>query len=281
MNPPPLITALVAVYNEEKHLERCLETLLGQSYQPLEVIVADDGSTDRSVEVAGRYAGVRLLRLPHAGKARAMNAAAREARGEILLFLDGDLSFDREYVRALVGPILRGEGVGSCHATERVQNPQNRWSRCWQISAGLTAEYRVRLTPEEIAAGSIIFRALRRDAFLSVGGFDDTGHTDDHTLNPKLGRKAVFVPEAICYHYNVETLAEVFAHGVWGGKSIHHRWGSRALASYFPPRSLLRAVWTAIRHRNPALAVYTTVAETGIFWGVFKRTLHLDRTYGR
>jgi glycosyltransferase involved in cell wall biosynthesis len=281
MNAQPVVSALVAVYNEERHLAQCLETLLAQSYQPIEIIVADDGSTDASAAVARRYERVRLVRGPHAGKARALNAAAREATGEILLFLDGDLYFDRDYVAQLVRPILDGRARGSCHAVERVANPENRWSRCWQRRAGLPPDERLRLSVQDIARGSPIFRALRADAFHAAGGFDDTGHTDDHTLHPKLGEKAVFAPDAVCFHYNVETLGEVFGQGVWGGKSIHHAHGARALLHYAPPRSLLRALRTVAREQSVMLAVYDLVHEAGIFRGLLARSLRADAGYGR
>jgi glycosyltransferase involved in cell wall biosynthesis len=281
MSPTAPVTALVAVYNEARHLGRCLESLLAQSYQPLEIIVADDGSTDRSADVARGYPGVRVLSRPHAGKAKTMNAAAAHATGEILLFLDGDLSFDPDYVRRLVEPIVEHGEIGTCHGTEHVANPDNPWSRCWQRRAGLPPGERLQLTPEHIAAGSQIYRALRADLFRSVNGFDDTGHTDDRTLYPKLRRPARFVREAVCYHYNVETLREVFGQGVWGGKSLHLTHGARALLHYLLPLSLFRAVRTLLRERSPRSALYDLTFEAGIFWGVLRRSLRLDATHGR
>src|SRR5262249_34876077 len=193
----------------------------------------------------------------------------------------GDLYFDPDYVGALVAPILSGAAIGSCHGTERVANPDNLWSRCLQMKCGFPPDLRLRLSPDEMVAGSIIFRALRRDLFVAVGGFDDTGHTDDQTLFPKLQSRAMFVPEAICYHYNVETLSEVFGQGVWGGTSVYLEYGPRALLYYVLPRSLIRAIGTGIRHRSLAILVYDVVVEAGIFLGLLKRTLRFDRTYGR
>ena len=66
MKAKPKVSAIVAVYNEERHLSECLESLLAQSYEPLEVIVADDGSNDLSVHIARRYPGVRVLLGSHA-----------------------------------------------------------------------------------------------------------------------------------------------------------------------------------------------------------------------
>ena len=96
-----LVTAIVAAYNEERHIAECLASLLDQTYEPLEIIVVDDGSTDATAAAVRAFAQVKLLQRPHEGKARAINAAAQAARGEILLFLDADLRFDRVYVAAL------------------------------------------------------------------------------------------------------------------------------------------------------------------------------------
>jgi glycosyltransferase involved in cell wall biosynthesis len=281
MTREPLVSALVAVYNEEQHLEQCLESLRAQSYQALEIIVADDGSTDRSAGIARRMPGVQLVSGSHRGKATAMNAGAACAAGDVLLFLDGDLYFDREYVARLVQPIVEGSAIGTCHATERVANPENAWSRCWQHRAGLPPDQRLRLSPSQLAEGSPIFRALRSDVFRSAGGFEDAGYDDDHTLYPKIRQRAVFVTEAVCYHYNSETLTQVFGQGVWGGKSVYRKFGARALLRYSPPLTLLRALRTLFRDLPGTLAIYDLTVETGIFWGVLRRCLRLGASYGR
>jgi hypothetical protein len=94
---PPL-SVIVAAYNEEKHIARKLEETLALGYprDRLEVIVASDGSTDRTDAIVGEFAarGVRLLALPgRRGKTAAQNAAARVARGEVLVFTDATTRF--------------------------------------------------------------------------------------------------------------------------------------------------------------------------------------------
>lgn len=268
----PLVTAIVAVYNEERHIGECLASLLAQRYAPLDILVADDGSTDGTVAVIPPHPRVQVLRRAHAGKAKAVNAAVAAARGEVVLILDGDLVFDPDYVRALVAPILSGEEIGTAHATEFVANPENRWARCLQARAGLPPDRRLALTSQRIAEGSIVFRAIRRADFLRVGGFDDIGYLDDQTLFPKLARRARFVPEACCRHYNPERLCEVFAAGVWGAHSILLLHGPRALLHYLPPLSLARALRAGRRARSPERALYDFVSECGVFWGLLVRT---------
>jgi glycosyltransferase involved in cell wall biosynthesis len=264
-------TAIVAARNEERHIAECVVSLLEQTWRPLEILVVDDGSTDRTAEIVRSFAAVRLLSQPHGGKARAVNAAAAVAQGDVLLFVDGDLVLDPDYVERLVAPIAAGECVGTAHATERVANPRNVWAACYQVRAGLPADRRLALSDAQLAEGSIVFRAIRASEFRRVGGFDDVGYLDDQTLFPKLGVRARWVSEAACAHYNAETLGEVFAMGVWGAHSIFVLHGSRALLSYLPLLSLLRAIRAAFRARRPCLAVYEAVYEAGVWSGLLRR----------
>jgi glycosyltransferase involved in cell wall biosynthesis len=268
---PARVTVIIAARNEARRISECLTSLLAQTYAPLEIIVVDDGSSDTTADIAARFAGVRVLRRAHSGKARAIAAAADVAGGDILCFLDGDMVFAPDYIATLVAPIVSGAEVGTSHGTELVANPDNRWSRCWQQRAGLPPDVRVRLTPRQVEAGSIVFRAVRADAFRRVGGFDDVGYMDDQTLSPKLERRARWVVEARCRHYNVESLGEVVALGRWGAHSILHRHGAKAVRSFLPPLIPLHAVRDAVRHGNPAMFVYTAAYEWGVFVGLLAR----------
>jgi glycosyltransferase involved in cell wall biosynthesis len=100
------VTAIVAVYNGGHYLAPKLESLLALDYpaELLEIIVASDGSTDDTNEIAERFGtrGVRLMRLPRGGKCAALNAAIREARGEILLLTDVRQLLDPQSLRYLI-----------------------------------------------------------------------------------------------------------------------------------------------------------------------------------
>jgi glycosyltransferase involved in cell wall biosynthesis len=275
----PLVTVIVPVYNEEAHIEECLRSLQAQTYRPIEALVVDDGSHDRTAAAAQRC-GVRVLQQRHAGKARAIALGAAAAQGEILVFLDGDLRFAPDFVEHLVAPIVAGECLGTSHAHELVANPENIWSRCLQLTSGLPFEKRLNLSYQQRAQGTPVYRAVRAGAFHRAGGFDDVGYFDDQTLGAKLGMPARFVDAAVCYHFNPASLREVFGMGSWRGKSVWHRRRWRGLRDYFPLRGVVRGLASAFRHRLPPLAIYVPVLECGIFWGVAKRALGLDRTYG-
>lgn len=109
---PPLISCVVPVFNGEAYLGGALDSILGQSYRPIEVIVIDDGSGDASPEIAqGRGPLVRVLAQQNRGPAASRNRGVSEARGDHLAFLDQDdlwhpEKLSRQYERFRLRPEL-------------------------------------------------------------------------------------------------------------------------------------------------------------------------------
>jgi glycosyltransferase involved in cell wall biosynthesis len=86
----PLISVIVPCYNQAHFLTEAIESILSQAYPHYEIVVIDDGSTDNTAEVAGRYPGVRCLRQENRGLAAARNTGLRKSNGDYLVFLDAD-----------------------------------------------------------------------------------------------------------------------------------------------------------------------------------------------
>lgn len=113
----PSVTVLVPARNEERALARCLESLLAQELDELEIIVLNDRSTDQTGRIAEKWAGrsggrlrvIHLSALPEGwlGKCHALHRGAAEARGEILLFTDGDVIFEPGAIRQAVALMVR------------------------------------------------------------------------------------------------------------------------------------------------------------------------------
>src|SRR5215813_10638726 len=92
MKETPLVSVIIPVYNYDRYLAEAIESVLSQTYQHLEVIVVDDGSTDRSGAVARSFAGrgVRYCYQAHAGIGPARNKGVELAQGDLIAFLDAD-----------------------------------------------------------------------------------------------------------------------------------------------------------------------------------------------
>jgi glycosyltransferase involved in cell wall biosynthesis len=86
----PLISCIVPAFNSERYIGEAIDSILAQTWTNIEVIVADDGSSDGTAAVASRYDGVSLHTQPTAGPAATRNLGASVATGELLAFLDAD-----------------------------------------------------------------------------------------------------------------------------------------------------------------------------------------------
>jgi glycosyltransferase involved in cell wall biosynthesis len=103
--PKPLITALINTYNHERFIERAILSVLEQDLPPaeMEIIVVDDGSTDRTPKIASKFESrLRLIRKKNGGQASAFNVALPEAKAECVAFLDGDDWWARGKVKAVL-----------------------------------------------------------------------------------------------------------------------------------------------------------------------------------
>lgn len=88
---PPMVSVIIAAYNAEKYVGQAIDSVLAQSYPSVEVIVVDDGSTDRTAAIVKGYgARVRYLHQENAERSAARNHGMRQARGAYLNFLDAD-----------------------------------------------------------------------------------------------------------------------------------------------------------------------------------------------
>lgn len=99
------VSVIVPVYNVEKYIDRCVQSLFDQVYENIEIVLINDGSTDRSGEMCDEYAKkdsrVKVLHQEYNGVADARNKGVAMATGEYIIFLDGDDEADKEYVSKL------------------------------------------------------------------------------------------------------------------------------------------------------------------------------------
>lgn len=102
----PLVSIVVPVYEVEAYLRRCVESLLGQSYSNIEIILIDDGSLDRSPEICDHYSvedsRVRVIHRTNGGLSAARNTGLEIANGEYICFVDSDDYVEHDYVSTLL-----------------------------------------------------------------------------------------------------------------------------------------------------------------------------------
>ncbi len=271
MNSRTLVSAIIPIYNEEKVIADCLESLKKQSWQNLEIIIVDDGSTDKSSQIVKAF-GVTMLKQNHRGPGPARNLGAKRAKGQVLVFVDADMTFEKNFVKNLVSPIIKGETIGTFSKNEMVKNQENIWSVCWNINKNLPKD---RMISYDYPSTAPVFRAIKREEFEKVGGFDTTGeYTDDWSLSRKLGTKSTLAPGAYYYHSNPSSLSEVYKQARWIGKNEFIS-GSlvrklRSLIIYGLPMSVLIGAAKSILNLSPHFFAFKITYDIAVWISVLK-----------
>ena len=167
-----LISCIIPVFNGERYLQEALESIFNQSYRPLEVIVADDGSTDATAAVVASYGDrIRYLWQPNAGAPAARNLGLKAARGDFITFLDAD---DLWHPQKLARQMARFEARPELDLC--IVHVQNFWTPELQEKASRFADHPLaKPFPGYVAPALLARRAL----FNITGRFNPELHHGD------------------------------------------------------------------------------------------------------
>lgn len=270
------VSVIIPVYNEEKYILRCFDSLAGQTLVPLEIIVVDDGSTDSSklkisafAKLTADWQNFVLLEQKHKGPGLARNLGAKHAKGEILVFVDGDMYFDQQYLENLVKPIIEGKAVATFTKEEYVVNSKNIWSQCWSINSYLPINLHIDPAMPDEANN---FRAILKKVFFQTKGYQDVGYGEDVTVLRQLKEvKAKVAPGAICYHFNPSSLSEVFISARWMGRGENAKRNLTTFLTFSFFNSLRKGILGSIKQRNPSYLIFKIVFDLGILIGMMER----------
>jgi cellulose synthase/poly-beta-1,6-N-acetylglucosamine synthase-like glycosyltransferase len=204
LTPLPLVSIVIAAYNEEKEIEKKLINLLSLDYprDRLEIIIASDGSTDRTNAIVQGYEGrgVKLLSLPRQGKAAALNAAVGSSKGEILVFSDANSIYRTDALLALVRPLadpqIGGVAGNQCYLKNKEAEGSSAGERGYWDFDRIMKQFESNSGNTISATGAIY--AIRRSLFQPVM----EGVTDDFFTSTSViaqGSRLVFAPDAVAY----------------------------------------------------------------------------------
>ncbi|OYW16634.1 MAG: polysaccharide deacetylase [Novosphingobium sp. 12-64-8] len=210
----PLVTVIIPAFNEERVIEASVRRILASDYYPIEVIVVDDGSKDRTSPIVAQAFGsdprVRLMTLANGGKAAALNRALTVAGGEFVVALDADTQFEPETIARLVRWFERPD-IGAVAGNAKVGNRVNIVTR-WQAVEYTTAQNIERRALTRFDAIMVVPGAVgawRRSALAQVGGYPEDTLAEDQDLTiaiQRAGWKVAYDEDAVAWTEAPETL---------------------------------------------------------------------------
>lgn len=190
----PLVSVVIAAYNEAKVIARTVDGVLASQWPELEVIVVDDGSSDGTADVLEAVYGgnerVQIVRQPNTGKAGALNHGMELAHGEIIVSLDADTVFGPETIPLLVRHFGDPE-VGAVAGNVKVGNRLNVLTR-WQAIEYITSQNLDRRAYALLNAVTVVPGAVgawRREAIEKAGGYTSDTLAEDTDLTWKIRRQ--------------------------------------------------------------------------------------------
>jgi glycosyltransferase involved in cell wall biosynthesis len=267
----PSVSVIVAAYAEESVIGERVSNLRALAFprERLEIIVACDGSPDRTAQRAREAGADLVLELPRGGKVRAQDAAVERARGELVAFTDANASWRPDALDQLIAPFA-DERVGYvCGRVELIgEDGTNQEGLYWRYELALR-DWESRL--RSVTGGNGAIYATRRDCYLVVDPI--MGHDLSFPFNiVKRGRLALYNPAAVSREKMVPTIEGEFARK---RRMMAHTWpivmrgGMLAPRGYDPPYALMIFSHRILRYSSPLLhvvALGTSIALIGQSW---------------
>ncbi len=199
----PKVSVVVASYNGARTLRDCLESLGRLNYPDYEIVLVDDGSTDRTAEIAADFPNVRTVRQRNLGLSAARNAGIAAANGEIVAFTDSDCRVDEDWLYFLVNDLLQDgfSGVGGHNLLPPDDSPV---AAAVMASPGGPAH--VMLTDREADHLPGCNMAFYKRSLLDLGGFDPVFRRAGDDVDVcwrllQLGHKIRFSPSGFVWHH--------------------------------------------------------------------------------
>jgi len=204
----PMVSVVICAYNAERTMRPCLESLRNLDYPNYEIVIVDDGSRDRTADIAKEFPEFRLIRQPNKGLSVARNVGMHAARGEIIAYTDSDCVVDPHWLTLMVGAMV-DNGFDACGGPNYAPAEEGRTEACVAVSPGAPCHV---LTAEDRAEhlGRLQY-GFRKSALVKLDGFDAqfTAAGDDVDICWRAldaGFTVGFCPAAFVWHFRRNTI---------------------------------------------------------------------------
>jgi peptidoglycan-N-acetylglucosamine deacetylase len=211
--PPPGVTVLIPAHNEESVIVQTVQSVLHSDLHDIQVIVVDDGSSDRTLELLesnfGKNDRVQIIHQVNRGKAAALNNALLEAKTEFVVTIDADTEIEPNAIRKLLRHFSDPK-VGAVAGNVKVGN-RSRWLTRWQALEYITSQNMEKRAFDLLNCITVVPGALgawRREAIEAAGGITADTVAEDADLTiaiRRLGWRVTYDEEAIAWTEAPET----------------------------------------------------------------------------
>ena len=209
------ISVVIPTYNEEKCIKECIESIFANTEPPYEVIVADGGSTDRTVEIA-RAAGAVVYDNPRRTAASGRNVGISHATGEIIAFTDGDNVADGKWLESIRLAFEGDEALGGVGGKLVPAPPANDverfWGNLWLTVLMVFGDEEFVVENRDLRNSFVTANCAYKKSLLDdLGGFDEWfgNNAEDVDLMWRafnLGAKLKYVPTAVVSAHSPTTM---------------------------------------------------------------------------
>jgi cellulose synthase/poly-beta-1,6-N-acetylglucosamine synthase-like glycosyltransferase/spore germination protein YaaH/peptidoglycan/xylan/chitin deacetylase (PgdA/CDA1 family) len=269
----PAVSVIIAAYNEETVIVNTIRAVLANGYEPLEIIVVDDGSADGTAgQVRASFGDtVTLLNQANGGKASALNLGIALATGEIIIALDADTVFARDTIEKLVRHFdkpLVGAVAGNVKVGNRI-NPLTHWQSIEYVtSQNLDRRAYATINAVTVVPGAV--GAWRREAILAAGGYTTDTMAEDMDLTwriRRIGWRVETESNALGYTEAPDSIRSLFKQRFrWAFGTLQALWKHRrALGRYgYFGRVMLPTLWLF----QVAFQVLSPLVDLQILWSI-------------
>lgn len=208
-NHLPLVSVVVAAYNVERYIDRCIKSLVDQTYRNLEILLIDDGSPDNSGDICERYADedsrIRVIHKENGGLSDVRNVGLAQASGTYLMYVDGDDYVSPDFVKAAVSCAEEHTADVVFFDFEEIEEDTGRRDR-WSMEIPRDTVLNARQLPKVLTVTPCAWNKLYRLEFFRSTGlkYPLKRNYEDLTMSPRLlvhAGRVVYLQSEPLYSY--------------------------------------------------------------------------------
>jgi cellulose synthase/poly-beta-1,6-N-acetylglucosamine synthase-like glycosyltransferase len=273
------VSVLVPAHNEEAGIESTVRSLLESTHPYLQVIVIDDGSTDRTARIVEtiRDPRVTVIRQNQTGKPGALNTGLGYARHNIVVMVDADTIFEEDALQRLIQPLAH-PAIGAVSGNTKVGNRSRllgRWQHLEYVF-GFNLDRRMFEVLECMTTVPGAIGAFRRDALMGIGGVSDDTLAEDTDLTMALWRagwRVVYEESAVAWTEVPGTLSQLWRQRYrWCYGTLQSMWKHRsAVLELGPAGRFGRRGLTYLALFQIILPLFAPVVDVFFIYGLFFR----------